>query len=108
MLFMHAVHRRPLRRCSMSMATTGLSRLRSRSGANRCASLPRIHDSPPYGSPSEQALNVLYVRAHVTYIQALNLAVETNQTVLLGSGILTGAIVCKWRGPMLHHVRAWH
>ena len=42
------------------------------------------------------------------HIQALNLAVETNQTVLLGSGILTGAIARKWRGPMLHHVRAWH
>ena len=29
---------------------------------------------------------------------------ETNQTVLLGSDILTGTIVRKWRGPLLHHV----
>ena len=49
---------------------------------------------------------VCMVCAHVTYMQALNLAVETNQTVLLGSGALTGIIKRKWRGPLLHHVRA--
>ena len=47
------------------------------------------------------------VCAHVLIIQALNLAVETNQTVLLGSGALTGTILRKWRGPLLHHVRSW-
>ena len=47
------------------------------------------------------------VCAHITYMQALNLAVETNQTELLGSGALTGIILRKWRGPLLHHVRAW-
>ena len=50
---------------------------------------------------------VCMVCAHITYMQALNLAVETNQTVLLGSGALTGTILRKWRGPLLHHVRAW-